>query len=405
MSMAGLWIDRRDDPVLGHAPDDAKGGVIALFYVLTDDGGEQGGGQGDLRTELCGIEEQETGVGVFAPAVDEGLTSSLVVPVDHGLGRTGIVVATAQHGPQCCDEFGVGHFEHSADGRADEGDGVHCRHRVIKRSRVEHPAATDEPGLFGCVTRRVEDAVGSNGAPQAFAHVNQDGVGEARPPGAVIAPDARRVTPAVVKAVALSRLAVREPFEALEHHDHGNNTRRYRAPTLVIEEIGDGLVGEQLIALAVQEGVDRVLVERLVAEPRHVVEQIALLVGLTECHWLLRVDNYSVVILPDLALVRESNLRGLSVRDHAKDTTHLGGWCLSPNRPGHLSEMGSFASSEMEIVAYGRSCAEAIFGTPSSHLFNTSHLDRSENPADMLDLSYEKMLEQLTQVLRAPADM
>src|ERR1019366_3252655 len=142
-------------------------------------------------------------------------------------------------------------------------------------------------------------------------------------PGAVIAPDARRVAPAVVKAVALSRLAVREPFEALEHHDHGNNTGRHRAPSLVIEEIGKGLVGEEPVALTVQEGVDRVLVERLFAEPRHVVEQIALLVGLTECHWLLRVDNYSVVILPDLALVRESNLKGLSVRDHAKDTTRL----------------------------------------------------------------------------------
>jgi hypothetical protein len=37
--------------------------------------------------------------------------------------------------------------------------------------------------------------------------------------------------------------------------------------------------------------------------------------------------------------------------------------------------MGSFESSEMEIVAYGRSCAEAIFGSPGCHLFNTSHLD------------------------------
>jgi hypothetical protein len=28
----------------------------------------------------------------------------------------------------------------------------------------------------------------------------------------------------------------------------------------------------------------------------------------------------------------------------------------------------------VEIVAYGRSCAEAIFGSPGCHLFNTSHL-------------------------------
>jgi hypothetical protein len=36
--------------------------------------------------------------------------------------------------------------------------------------------------------------------------------------------------------------------------------------------------------------------------------------------------------------------------------------------------MGSFESSEMEIVAYGRSCAEAILGSPGCHLFDTSHL-------------------------------
>src|ERR1039458_9953001 len=36
--------------------------------------------------------------------------------------------------------------------------------------------------------------------------------------------------------------------------------------------------------------------------------------------------------------------------------------------------MGSFESSEMEIAAYGRSCAEPIFGSPGCHLFNTSHL-------------------------------
>jgi hypothetical protein len=29
----------------------------------------------------------------------------------------------------------------------------------------------------------------------------------------------------------------------------------------------------------------------------------------------------------------------------------------------------------MEIEAYGRSCAEAIFGSPGCHLFDTSHLD------------------------------
>jgi len=34
--------------------------------------------------------------------------------------------------------------------------------------------------------------------------------------------------------------------------------------------IGEGTVGEELITFTMQEGVDRMLIERLVAEPRHV---------------------------------------------------------------------------------------------------------------------------------------
>jgi hypothetical protein len=62
-------------------------------------------------------------------------------------------------------------------------------------------------------------------------------------------------------------------------------------------------------------------VEGLVAEPRHIVEQIALFVGLTERHVPLRVENYSIEILPDPGSDRESDLRGLSMRGHAKDTS------------------------------------------------------------------------------------
>jgi len=49
-----------------------------------------------------------------------------------------------------------------------------------------------------------------------------------------------------------------------------------------------------------------------------------LLVRHTERHWFLRVESYSIVILPDRHPDRESNLRGLWVRGHAKDTSHLG---------------------------------------------------------------------------------
>jgi len=138
-----------------------------------------------------------------------------------------------------------------------------------------------------------------------------------------IAADARRVTPAVVEAVALGRLAVREPFETLEHHDHRDDGGWHRTPTLLLEQVSEGLVGEELVTLAVQEGVDRLLVERLVAEPGHVVEQVTLLVRHTQRHGSLHLENYNDVILSDTGPERESILRGLSVRGHTKDTSHL----------------------------------------------------------------------------------
>ena len=63
--------------------------------------------------ELSSVEDKQAGVGVFGPTVDEGLTSRLVVPVDHGLGRGGVVVPAASwRGTQFGGQFGVGHLEH-----------------------------------------------------------------------------------------------------------------------------------------------------------------------------------------------------------------------------------------------------------------------------------------------------
>ena len=43
--------------------------------------------------------------------------------------------------------------------------------------------------------------------------------------------------------------------------------------------------------------------------------------------------------------------------------------------------MRSFESSEKEIVPYGRSCAEAIFGSPGYRPFNTTHLEPTNGKA------------------------
>ena len=45
VAVAGLGVDGRDDPVLGHAADDAKDPVVALFGVLAGDEGQQLGGR------------------------------------------------------------------------------------------------------------------------------------------------------------------------------------------------------------------------------------------------------------------------------------------------------------------------------------------------------------------------
>ena len=238
VAVAGLGIDRRDDPVSRHAAHDAKGGALALFDVLADDGGEQSGGLGELGAELSSVEKQQDAIGVLGPTVDEGVTGGGVVPVDLGLGRAGVVVPALHGLAHGGGQFGIGHLEHAPDGRADESHGVHGGHRVIERRRIQHALASDEPGLFGGVTGDVEDAVGMFGAPQALAHVDEDGVGEARPPLSVVTTDSGGVTPPVVEAVALDRLAVREPFEALEHHDHGDDRGRHRTSALVVEEIG-----------------------------------------------------------------------------------------------------------------------------------------------------------------------
>jgi len=54
----------------------------------------------------------------------------------------------------------------------------------------------------------------------------------------------------------------------------------------------------------------------------------------------------------------------------------LDSWCLSLNRPKIVGEMGSFESSEMEIGAYKRSCAQAVLEVPRVCLFDTSYLEQ-----------------------------
>jgi len=134
----------------------------------------------------------------------------------------------------------------------------------------------------------------------------------------VIAADTGGVTPARVEAEALDCLSVRQSLQALEHHDDGDDRGGHRAPSNLVEEVSEGFVGKELVTLTAQEGVDRAVGQGLLTEPRHVIEQIDLIIGHTECHRSLRVADYNGEILPELRPDRESRVRGPCT----KNTSH-----------------------------------------------------------------------------------
>jgi hypothetical protein len=74
----------------------------------------------------------------------------------------------------------------------------------------------------------------------------------------------------------------------------------------VVEQVSEVLVGEQGVALAVQERVDRGLVEHLVQEAVDIVEEVALPVSQPEAHQSVqRKEDPMAVILSHRAADRE----------------------------------------------------------------------------------------------------
>ena len=78
----------------------------------------------------------------------------------------------------------------------------------------------------------------------------------------------------------LDGLPVRQAGQALEHHDDGHHRRGHAAAPLVGEE----LVREELVALAVQDRLGRALGKGLFAEAVQVVEPVALAASQAEAH-------------------------------------------------------------------------------------------------------------------------
>jgi hypothetical protein len=68
MAVAGVGVDDRYHPVLGHFAGNAENAVIAGLYVLADHGGQQLGGRGDGGGQLGPVEDGQTGVGILGRA-------------------------------------------------------------------------------------------------------------------------------------------------------------------------------------------------------------------------------------------------------------------------------------------------------------------------------------------------
>ncbi len=85
------------------------------------------------------------------------------------------------------------------------------------------------------------------------------------------------VLPAGVEGEALDRLPVGQSLEALEDHHDRDDQGWHRAPAHPgREQVAEQLVGEQRVALAVKQGMDRVRPDQRLDEGAGVAEQVCL---------------------------------------------------------------------------------------------------------------------------------
>jgi hypothetical protein len=276
-----FWIDRGDHPIGRNATGNPKAPVVRQLQILSDDRGEQRRRVLHVGRKRAPFEMDQHGICIACQRLHQRFARRRIVPIAHRFARARVVVVALQNAAQRRHKRLLGHPKDAANRRANHRHRVLRGHRIVKRRRVEHAPTPHEPRGPGHVENRGEDPIRILRGAQPRPHVDQHRMDK---PRVVEIQPARCVLPAHVERKPVHRLAVREPLQALKHHHDRDDARRHRAAPDVPEEIGEAVVREEPMALAVEQAVDRRRRELALAVLRRRLPDVSLLRGATERH-------------------------------------------------------------------------------------------------------------------------
>jgi hypothetical protein len=100
VAVAGVGVDRADDPVVGHPPGDPDPAVGPVLEVLAEDGGEERRRLPEVGREWLVLKLGEDRFAVAGERIHERSPCLGVLPVDGGLARGAVLVVAAEDGAE-----------------------------------------------------------------------------------------------------------------------------------------------------------------------------------------------------------------------------------------------------------------------------------------------------------------
>ena len=214
------------------------------------------------------IQQREHREPVAGPGVDQLLAGGPVVPVDLRLAVADVVVPAAQHRPQLRRPARRSATrEQPAHRRADQRDGVHRGHRVIQRGRVQHPPPARPARPRAAASSPTSKIRSGRVERRSRARMSTSTVCANRGPAR------RRTRRPRPRSASARRRRTGRPPPGPTARPAAATPSPWPPPTAapnaapIAEQISEQLVGEQPVPLPRQEPVDRVLRQRLLAEP------------------------------------------------------------------------------------------------------------------------------------------